>query len=38
MYLDADNRAWLQFTDYAQEPSRTRRIGLSGDEQSPPPN
>ena len=36
MFLDSDNRAWLQFADYSQEPSRTRRIGLSGDEQLPP--
>ena len=32
MFLDAENRAWLQFADYSQEPSRTRRIGLSGAE------
>ena len=36
MFLDAENRAWLQFADYSQEPSRTRRIGLSGDEPVPP--
>ena len=36
MFLDSDNRAWLQFSDYSQEPSRTRRLGLSGDEQLPP--
>jgi hypothetical protein len=38
MYLDSDNRAWLQFSDYTQEPARTRRVGLSGDEQLPPRN
>ena len=35
MFLDSDNRAWLQFSDYSQEPSRTRRIGLTGDERVP---
>ena len=38
MFLDAENRAWLQFSDFTQEPARMRRIGLSGDEQVPPRN
>lgn len=36
MYLDSDNRTWLQFTDYTQEPSPMRQIGLTGDIYFPP--
>ena len=25
MFLDSENRAWLQFSDFTQEPARTRR-------------
>ena len=36
MYLDSDNRTWLQFTDYTQDPSPMRQVGLTGDIYFPP--
>jgi hypothetical protein len=31
-YLDAENRAWLDFSDFSQNPTVQRRIGLKGEE------
>jgi hypothetical protein len=36
MYLDDENRAWLSFTDYTQNPPVIRRYGLSGEEMQRP--
>jgi len=35
MYLDEQNRVWMEFTDYTQQPPRGRRIGLTGEENIP---
>ena len=32
MYLDEQNRTWMQFSDFAQTPARIRRYGLAGEE------
>ena len=32
MYLDDQNRAWMQFSDFAQKPPQIRRYGLIGEE------
>jgi hypothetical protein len=32
MYLDEQNRVWMQFSDFAQTPPLIRRYGLSGEE------
>ena len=32
MYLDDQNRAWMQFSDFAQKPPQIRRYGLTGEE------
>lgn len=31
-YLDDQNRAWMQFSDFTQQPPSIRRYGLAGDE------
>jgi len=31
-YLDDQNRAWMQFSDFTQKPPSIRRYGLAGDE------
>src|SRR5262245_21944474 len=31
-YLDEQNRAWMQFSDFTQKPAAMRRYGLSGEE------
>jgi hypothetical protein len=31
-YLDDQNRAWMQFSDFTQKPPSIRRYGLTGDE------
>jgi hypothetical protein len=31
-YLDDQNRAWMQFSDFTQQPPAIRRYGLAGDE------
>ena len=35
-YLDDQNRGWLEFSDYVQQPAIRRRVGLSGDDTSSP--
>ena len=37
MYLDEQNRVWMQFSDFAQTPASIRRYGLSGEEVVRPP-
>jgi hypothetical protein len=32
LYLDDDNRVWMQFSDYSQTPNVVRRFGLPGEE------
>jgi pimeloyl-ACP methyl ester carboxylesterase len=32
LYLDDQNRVWMEFSDSSQKPPVTRRLGLSGDE------
>jgi hypothetical protein len=32
MYLDEQNKTWMQFSDYMQQPPVVRRYGLSGEE------
>ena len=32
MYLDPQNRVWLSFSDFAQNPALIRRYGLTGEE------
>jgi hypothetical protein len=32
MYLDDQNRVWMQFSDFTQTPAQIRRYGLSGEE------
>ena len=32
MYLDDQNRVWMQFSDFTQAPAQIRRYGLSGEE------
>jgi pimeloyl-ACP methyl ester carboxylesterase len=32
LYLDDQNRVWMEFSDFSQKPPVTRRLGLSGDE------
>ena len=32
MYLDEQNRVWMQFSDFTQQPALIRRYGLSGEE------
>lgn len=34
-YLDEQNRAWMQFSDFTQKPAVFRRYGLSGEEINP---
>ena len=34
-YLDEENRGWLEFSDYMQQPAVRRRTGLKGDESAP---
>jgi len=34
--LDSDNRAWLDFSDFSQNPPVQRRIGLAGEETTGP--
>ena len=34
-YLDEENRGWLEFSDYVQQPPVRRRTGLKGDEPAP---
>ena len=31
-YLDDENRGWIEFSDYLQQPPRRRRVGLTGEE------
>ena len=37
MYLDDQNRVWMQFSDFSQTPASIRRYGLSGEEILRPP-
>lgn len=37
MYLDEQNRVWMQFSDFSQTPASIRRYGLSGEEIVRPP-
>jgi hypothetical protein len=32
IYLDEQNRVWMEFSDYTQQPPLRKRIGLSGEE------
>jgi hypothetical protein len=32
MYLDDQNRVWMQFSDFMQKPAQIRRYGLAGEE------
>ena len=32
MYLDPENQVWMEFSDFTQNPSVRRRIGLNGEE------
>jgi hypothetical protein len=37
LYLDEQNRTWMQFSDFSQKPALIRRYGLSGEEVLRPP-
>jgi hypothetical protein len=37
MYLDDQNRVWMQFSDFMQKPAQIRRYGLAGEEVIQPP-
>jgi len=32
LYLDEQNRVWMEFSDFTQNPPLRRRIGLTGEE------
>lgn len=37
MYLDEQDRFWVQFSDFTQKPAQIRRYGLAGEEVITPP-
>ena len=38
IYLDPQNKLWVEFSDFAQQPPARRRIGLAGEETIPTPS